>query len=528
MHDALIRALKGYERVVDQSLDALYYFSPIDEESAGEHRLDRPRPALLTMTYYKNPDVFDPNTNFDSSTVTSKLYINSTDLGPMQPGPDRKQLLRRIVEMTLSFRLVSIELVALRRSCLIWQINLVFSFKTRAQMSLKLHEEIIRDCDDTTSTQDLFRLGDLLWLNLVLIFFSFAFCAAVVKLKYECFMQFLRSQNERGQIESSTTFQRTMIFFHRFLSVIDFWFVSEVLCVLCIIMSSLLNLATNSARRPTAPFHNTMVGLGVGLLWINIVSYFGSRPTYYAALILTLERSVPRVLRFLLGVAPLFMGYALFGVAFYGASTVRFDTLAHAFVSLFSLVNGDSIGEVFRDLLPIHSIVTQFYLYSFILIGTFVVLNILIAIVEEAFFVSMWKYESKQALMMNAMVNGGGGHAPLRTVSSTGFNGHVREDNTDDESAGGADNASESGAELKALERARWYRGSSGGVGYDVPTKAFELSGSSAAGFTSVPVPPPPPTMTRLTSNGRDAAAPTVPSTSDDVASQAPLLSGSS
>jgi len=53
---------------------------------------------------------------------------------------------------------------------------------------------------------------------------------------------------------------------------------------------------------------------------------------------------------------------------------------------LFSLLNGDAIQDNFEQLHPSYPVVSRIYLYTFISLFIYAVLNIFIAIVEDAFF----------------------------------------------------------------------------------------------------------------------------------------------
>jgi len=128
-------------------------------------------------------------------------------------------------------------------------------------------------------------------------------------------------------------------------------------------------------------------GMGCMMAWISLVQYLEGNSSYYV-LITTLRRSTPRVARFLVGVLPIFLGYAMFGVAFFSTAAETFGTLGDASTTLFSLLNGDSIHDVFDQLYPAHPIISRIYLYSFISIFIYAVLNIFVAIVEDAFFAS--------------------------------------------------------------------------------------------------------------------------------------------
>ena len=63
----------------------------------------------------------------------------------------------------------------------------------------------------------------------------------------------------------------------------------------------------------------------------------------------------------------------------------RFKSLNDVIIILYSMANGDSLYDVFKELSGISFFIGQIYLYSFTIIFITVVLNIFIAIVQEAY-----------------------------------------------------------------------------------------------------------------------------------------------
>lgn len=53
---------------------------------------------------------------------------------------------------------------------------------------------------------------------------------------------------------------------------------------------------------------------------------------HYYTLVLTLRRGVPRVMRFLVGVVPIFLAYSVFAVVYFGDNVPRFGDLQTAMV----------------------------------------------------------------------------------------------------------------------------------------------------------------------------------------------------
>ena len=78
----------------------------------------------------------------------------------------------------------------------------------------------------------------------------------------------------------------------------------------------------------------------------------------------TLNLSFPLVIRFIIGVLPLFLGFLFFGYALFWESE-RFSSIASSMRTLFSMINGDSVYSTFEDLKRENFFISQIYLYIF-------------------------------------------------------------------------------------------------------------------------------------------------------------------
>ncbi|CAI5730039.1 unnamed protein product [Peronospora destructor] len=160
-----------------------------------------------------------------------------------------------------------------------------------------------------------------------------------------------------------------------------------VLTSLVLLLSSTMwSLLFLEAHMPIQFGHRLLHATALLLLWSCLVGYLEHNQHIYS-IVLTLKWGTPRVLQFLLGVSPIFVGYALFGTIYFGNKIEEFGTLSASMITLFSLMNGDIIMDTF-DAMELHhfTVSGRAYLYSFISLFMYVVLNIFIAIVEEAFF----------------------------------------------------------------------------------------------------------------------------------------------
>ena len=127
-----------------------------------------------------------------------------------------------------------------------------------------------------------------------------------------------------------------------------------------------------------------LIGLAAVTAWICVLRYLRYFHMYYL-LVKTLSRAVPRCLRFVTGVSPILVGYALLGNCLFHQSKM-FATIGGSVATLFSLLNGDIIRDTFSDICQLRPGWGEIYLYSFLCLFIYVVLHVFISIVEEAYF----------------------------------------------------------------------------------------------------------------------------------------------
>lgn len=85
-----------------------------------------------------------------------------------------------------------------------------------------------------------------------------------------------------------------------------------------------------------------LVGLSSLLLWLALIQYLEYDPRYYT-LVLTIRRAVPRIVQFVGGIVPMFIGYCLLGTILFGDRTEYFGSLSKTAATLFCVV----VSELF-------------------------------------------------------------------------------------------------------------------------------------------------------------------------------------
>jgi len=93
------------------------------------------------------------------------------------------------------------------------------------------------------------------------------------------------------------------------------------------------------------------------------------------------------------GIMPLFMGFTFFGLVLYGKFNYNFHSISVSAVTLFSVVLGDSVKEIYFSLHTTPDseawyvqLIGRLYVTSFIVTFIFIILNIATLIIEDAYF----------------------------------------------------------------------------------------------------------------------------------------------
>ena len=381
------RAARNFDIINASSVDRLAYVpSPLGYCAKGDC-------GKLTITTYASDSLFDSNVGvFNDTKVTKSYIINGTSLGPFQNETDQKAVLHRLVSMSLDFAVKSYVVGTSEVVCYLWDIVLDYDFKTRGQVALTLQSRLDRNCDDEFKAEYLWYRS--LWLDFVIVALAVCYLAMSVKDTAQRAQLLMRTRaNERhvsNEVDARVGFKlREQLYFFDLADAI-----AVLACVCCIGYAS-HNIAYARGTLPTHEGMKLATGIGCFLLWINLLGHLANSKGYYT-LVLTLRRAIPRVFQFLVGVMPVMLAYAFFGVLYFGDVTDRFGSWTNSMITLFAVLNGDVIRESFMDILPFYPLISQLYLYSFVCLFIYVVLNVFIAIVEESFFSTREKARSMQ------------------------------------------------------------------------------------------------------------------------------------
>ncbi|KRX55585.1 Mucolipin-1, partial [Trichinella sp. T9] len=184
------------------------------------------------------------------------------------------------------------------------------------------------------------------------------------------------------------------------LQFLNLWYVLIVVNDICIVFGTALKLILEYRVFDSSLLTATGMLLGIGTLfvWVGVLRYFGLF-SQYNILILTLKRSIPNVMRFMLCASFLYCGFLFCGWIVIGPYHLKFRSLAITSSCLFSLINGDDLFATFTTTSDQNQTVFWFvviYIYVFISLFTYVILSLIISIIMDAYEVVKDRYLFKE------------------------------------------------------------------------------------------------------------------------------------
>ncbi|KAI9918833.1 hypothetical protein PsorP6_012280 [Peronosclerospora sorghi] len=350
--------------------------------------------------------------------IETRDYLVSQDdetVGPFDPNMTLWQkniFFRSLQSVKFTFALRDHQFGNLYEECFEWHISVGFQVIESAQIHVQLEDCEVFHCSSMYRRQ---FWTTAIWINVVVAVVSFLYMTLNFKALGRSF-QVVRARTslmEHARREEKVKILHDVALadsdgesLHCYTTLHDCiraWFETPfrlklkllrslhslvVISLVLLIASTLWSLFTMEAHIPIGFWHRLLHATALLLLWSCLVGYLEHNQHIYS-IVMTLQWGTPRVLQFLLGVSPILVGYALFGTIYFGNKMEEFGTISASMMTLFSLMNGDIIMDTFDAMEVHHFIVSgKVYLYSFISLFMYVVLNIFIAIVEEAFFAS--------------------------------------------------------------------------------------------------------------------------------------------
>ena len=161
---------------------------------------------------------------------------------------------------------------------------------------------------------------------------------------------------------------------------------AEIITIAGIVFKINLDYDADSHLDMTA----VLIGSAVAINWITGLRFLSFDKGYYI-LVLTLSVAMPNILRLMICILAIYLGYVLCGWAVFAPYTYKFASIGQTVDTLFAIINGDEILDTFMQVTSsshLLSIFSKVYFYSFIILFIYVVLSVMISLIGEAMIVA--------------------------------------------------------------------------------------------------------------------------------------------
>ncbi|MEE6494621.1 hypothetical protein FKM82_001817, partial [Ascaphus truei] len=171
------------------------------------------------------------------------------------------------------------------------------------------------------------------------------------------------------------------------LEFINGWYVLVIISDLMTIIGSILKMEIKAKNLTSYDVCSLLLGTSTLLVWVGVIRYLGYFQKYNV-LILTMQASLPKVLRFCCCAGMIYLGYMFCGWIVLGPYHEKFEDMNTVAECLFSLVNGDDMFATFAQIQQKSTLVWLFsrlYLYSFISLFIYMILSLFIALITDSY-----------------------------------------------------------------------------------------------------------------------------------------------
>ena len=318
----------------------------------------------IELYYNVSPDYLGPfNNNYTDDEI--KFYLNYIEK----------------FELEYRFKTYVNQYYKEHKECFIWDIKQIYDFNKKAhfEVSLYINNE---QCEEKTSLSkiEVFIITHL-WIHFIVIILSTISILLSLYNLYEVikinkYRKIIKKEKKKKMKIDKKILKESEIISKP----LNKWDI-------CIIISNLFQrILSNLCILENDNMNGSMdilIGFGVMLCYITLGKYLDYN-TKYALLYQTLKHSIQNIIPFLIGILPIFIGFTFLGLCLFWNSE-RFTNVTDVMKALYAIVNGDSIYDIIVDITDKDNFFGQIYGYLFTILFIIVVMNVFIAIIQEAY-----------------------------------------------------------------------------------------------------------------------------------------------
>uniref|UniRef100_A0A8C9AK87 Mucolipin TRP cation channel 2 n=1 Tax=Prolemur simus TaxID=1328070 RepID=A0A8C9AK87_PROSS len=383
-YESIFFAINQYHRLKDITLGTLGYGENED------HRIG----LKVCKQHYKKGTTFPSN---ETLSIDSNIEIDCVhlDLEAFSRNPQdwkNSSFFRldfyRLLKVEISFQLKGIDLQTIHYrelpDCYVFQNTITFDNKAHSG-KIKIYfdsDANIEECKDlnilgsTQKNTEYVLVFDA--FVIVICLASLILCTRSIVLALRLRKRFLNFFLEK--------YKRRVCDADRW-EFINGWYVLVIISDLMTIIGSILKMEIKAKNLTNYDLCSILLGTSTLFVWVGVIRYLGYFQAYNV-LILTMQASLPKVLRFCACAGMIYLGYTFCGWIVLGPYHDKFQNLNTVAECLFSLVNGDDMFATFAQIQQKSVLVWLFsrlYLYSFISLFIYMILSLFIALITDSY-----------------------------------------------------------------------------------------------------------------------------------------------
>lgn len=336
-----------------------------------------------------------------------RYKVNENYLGPFNNNYTDDQI-KKYLDIIIKFEMVyNIKIYVTRyykeyKKCFIWKIRQIYDYSKKGHFAAHLLIDNWQ-CEDKTSLSlsklEIFIILHL-WVHVLVIILaaiSALFCLydfyEVIKLRK--YKKIVLKIKKNKIIKDPKILKESEAITHA----LNKWDILIILSNLFQIIGSLVSLIQQENLNNSM---ETFVGFGVLFCYISIGKYIDYSPKY-SLFYRTFSNSMSNFIPSFLAILPVFIAFTFLGLCLFWNSE-RFTSVSDIMKGLFALFLGDSIHDIVVDVSEQSNFLGQLYGYLYIILFIIVVMNVLVAIIQEGFIQA--KFESKSHWIYNSLQKG--------------------------------------------------------------------------------------------------------------------------
>ena len=372
-------------------------FFDLNDVSIGNLTMEKPERSIkipVTINYLNNGNNEEKDLIEQYNMTKKDLWIFNESYSKSEI----KQKLLRIKSFLIHYKVRTFEPYNFGDyyECFIWNIEQLFSFEKRYHFAVSLNI-YYSSCKDYSNGGNVFIKGSYWIPSLIVLFSLFDFILTIrsIAINYQYYMNFKYRYSKsiiEIQRENKPPKRKTKWELLRAKDKNNIISKANYLQAIGCLVQLFGGILTLYEGKDVIIITKYIVGIGAALAYLMLAKYL---KFYYQfqTIFNTITKSIPNLIYYFIGTLPIFISFITFAVANFPYSE-RFYNFTRVILSLFGMMNGDSILDIINDLTQNSYFLGQIYIYSFNILFICVVINIFVSIIEEAFVNSKLKNQN--------------------------------------------------------------------------------------------------------------------------------------